>query len=66
MDLRGLRVIQKAYFLLLTHTMQLLLVSFCDTTGDELKCDILTHVHMDIRITVQCPKMILNNIENNF
>ena len=27
----GLRVTQDAYFLLLTHTKQLLLVTFCDT-----------------------------------
>ena len=43
MDPRSLRVIQNAYFSLLTHTKQLLAVSFCDDTagiGAELKCDI--------------------------
>ena len=30
---RGLRVTQNAYFSLITHTKQLLLVTFCDTTA---------------------------------
>ena len=30
---RGLRVTQNAYFLLMTHTKQLLLVTFCYTTA---------------------------------
>ena len=29
----GLRVTQDAYFSLMTHTKQLLLVTFCDTTA---------------------------------
>ena len=29
----GLRVTQNAYFSLITHTKQLLLVTFCDTTA---------------------------------
>ena len=33
MDPRGLRMTQHAYFLLMTHTKQLLLVTFCDTTA---------------------------------
>ena len=31
MDSRGLKVTKNAYFSLLTHTNQLLLVTFCDT-----------------------------------
>ena len=34
MDPWGLRVTQNAYFSLLTHTKQLLLVTFCDTTAE--------------------------------
>ena len=30
----GLRVTQDAYFSLLTHTKQLLLVTYCDTTAE--------------------------------
>ena len=33
MDPEGLRVTQNAYFSLLTHTKQLLLVTFCDMTA---------------------------------
>ena len=33
MDLMSLRVTQNAYFSLLTHTKQLLLVTFCDKTA---------------------------------
>ena len=33
MDLRGLRVTQNEYFSLLTHTKQLLIVTFCDKTA---------------------------------
>ena len=33
MDPSGLKVTENAYFLLLTHTKQLLLVTFCDTTA---------------------------------
>ena len=33
MDRRGLRVTQNAYFSLITHTKQLLLVTFSDTTA---------------------------------
>ena len=33
MDPRGLRVTQNAYFSLITHTKQLLLVTFSDTTA---------------------------------
>ena len=32
-DLRGMRVTKNAYFLLLKHAKQLLLVIFCDTTA---------------------------------
>ena len=33
MDLRSLRVTQNAYFSLMTHTKQLLLVTFCHATA---------------------------------
>ena len=36
MDPRSLRVTQNAYFSLLTHTKELLLVTFCN---EILKCD---------------------------
>ena len=35
MDPKGLRVTQSAYISLLSHTMQLLFVTFCDTTADN-------------------------------
>ena len=35
MDLRGLSVTKNAYFPLLTHTKQLLLVTFCDKTTES-------------------------------
>ena len=41
MDSRGLRVTQNAYFLLLTYTKQLLLVTFCNPTaeiGSGMQC----------------------------
>ena len=34
MDPRGLRMTQHAYFLLMKHTKQLLLVTYCDTTAE--------------------------------
>ena len=42
----GLRVTQDAYFSLLSHTKQLLLVTFSDTTagiGDRFRTDAHTH-----------------------
>ena len=38
----GLRVTQDAYFTLLTHTKQLLLLTFCDTDA-ETEVSIRTH-----------------------
>ena len=52
MDPRGLRVTQTTYFSLLTHTKQLSLVTFCETTagiGKKRKCDGRTDVHTDGR-----------------
>ena len=46
----GLRVTQKAYFLLITHTKQLLLVMFCDPTagtGVSFRTDARTHGRTD-------------------
>ena len=42
----GLRVIQNAYFSLLTHTKQLLLVTFCDTIAG-IGVSFLTHTWTD-------------------
>ena len=42
----GLRVNQDAYFWLLTHTKQLLLVTFCYTTAGN-GANFRTHTHMD-------------------
>ena len=39
MDLMSLWMTQKAYFSLLTHTKQLLLVTFCDLTSGIIKWD---------------------------
>ena len=39
MDPKGLRVTQNAYFSLLTHTEQLLLVTYCDPTAGIVKWD---------------------------
>ncbi len=44
----GLRVTQDAYFSLLSHTKQLLLVTFSDTTagiGASFRTDARTHAH---------------------
>ena len=54
----GLRVTQDAYFSLLTHSKQLLLVKFCDTPvgiDKKLKCDVLTHgqIEMKSEIVIQ-------------
>ena len=38
MDHRGLRLVKNAYFLLLTHTNQLLFLTFCDTTIEIEAC----------------------------
>ena len=46
----GLRVAQDAYFSLLSHTKQLLLVTFSDTTagiGASFLTDASTHARMD-------------------
>ena len=37
LDIRGLRVTQNAFFSILTHTKQLLLLTFCDTTAGIVK-----------------------------
>ena len=39
LDFMSLRVTYNAYFSLLTHTKQLLLVTFCDLTAGILKWD---------------------------
>ena len=39
MEPRGLKVTQNAYFSLLTHTKQLLLVTFCHPTAGIVKWD---------------------------
>ena len=39
-----MRVTQNAYFSLITHTKQLLLVTFCDTTPG-IGASVWTHVH---------------------
>ena len=42
----GLRVTQNAYFSLITHTKQLLLVTFCDTTAGN-GASFRTHARTD-------------------
>ena len=42
MELKGLRVTQNAYFLLLKHTKQLLLVTFCYTNAG-IRASFRTH-----------------------
>ena len=44
----GLRVIQNAYFLLITHTKQLLFVTFCCTTAG-IEVSFRTHARTDGR-----------------
>ena len=44
----GLRVTQNAYFLLMTHTKQLLLVTFCYTTAG-IRASFWTHARTDGR-----------------
>ena len=39
MNPRGMKVAQNAYFSLLTHTKQLLLVTFCYQTAEIVKWD---------------------------
>ena len=54
MDLRGLRVTQNVYFSLLTHTKQVLLVTFCHTTaGNGASFRTHTHGHMHGRTDEQ-------------
>ena len=53
MDPRGLKVDQNAYFLLVTHTKQLLLVTFCDTTAGIRKDGSVTHRRTDRRMERQ-------------
>ena len=48
MDHRGLRVTQNVYFLLLTHTKQLLLVTFNDTPAG-IGVSFRTHGRMHTR-----------------
>ena len=50
MDPVSLRMTQNTYFSLLTHTKQLSLVTFCDTTagiGKKWKCDVRTDRRME-------------------
>ena len=49
MDSKVLRVIQNAYFSLLTHTKQLLLVTFCDLPA-ETGVSFRTHGRTDERM----------------
>ena len=44
----GLRVTQNAYFSLMTHTKQLLLVTFCYTTAG-IRASFRTHAQADTR-----------------
>ena len=48
-----MRVTQDAYFLLLTHTKQLLLMTFCDTTAGIGKNESVTDVEKDTQANRQ-------------
>ena len=52
MDPKGLKVTQNAYFSFLTHTKQLLLVTFCDTTAGN-RASFGTHKQTNVRTNNQ-------------
>ena len=55
MDHKSLRVTQNAYFSLMTHTKQLLLVTVCDTTariGAIFPTDALTEGQTEVEVEI--------------
>ena len=57
----GLKVIQNAYLLLLTHIKQLLLMTFCDAT-EGIRASFLTHTMVDRQKNIRNALLSLVNL----
>ena len=56
----SMRVTQNAYFSLLTHTNQLLLVPFCDPRAGIVKCDRTNRMDRWTGVNVEIPNIFIN------